>query len=173
MAYFPLFVNLEGKEVLVVGGGTIATRRVKALLEFGCKICMLAPEISDEINKMIQDGSVKWLCDSFENLEQVSMDAAQPFFVLAAANSEVNQKVVEACRKAGILVNDASRKENCDFYFPGLVKDGDVVVGITAGGKNHKLASALTSEIRSAVKNIEKNKNGTPESTDVPNESQL
>ena len=173
MAYFPLFVNMEEKEVLVIGGGTIATRRVKALLEFGCSICVLAPEVSAEMNKMIQEGCVEWICDSFENLKQVSMDVSEPFFVLAAATSEVNQKVVEECRKAGILVNDASRKENCDFYFPGLVKGGDVVIGITAGGKDHKLASALTSEIRNAVLNIAKNKAGTPESTDVPNKVDL
>lgn len=158
MAYFPLFVSLEGKEMLVVGGGTIATRRVKALLDFGCNICVVSPEVSEEMKDMIKNGSVKWICDSFENLEQISMNAAQPFFVLAAANSEVNQKVVEECRKAGILVNDASRKENCDFYFPGLVKDGDVVVGITAGGKDHKLASAITSEIRSVMQKSETKK---------------
>lgn len=168
MAYFPLFVNLEGKSVLVVGGGTIAARRVRTLLEFGCEIRVVAPKISDEMKELVHSRRVQWACEAYCGLEHACVPEKKPFFVLAAAFADVNQTVVEDCRRTGIPVNDASKKENCDFYFPGLVKDGDAVVGITAGGKDHKLASALTSNIRSMVNELKNKKPGTPGLTDVP-----
>lgn len=169
MAYFPLFVNLQEKHVLVIGGGMIATRRVKSLLEFGCRIWIVAPEVTGEMKCMIENGKASWICGAYSSLNQIAAGDKKPIFVLAAANPEVNQAVVDDCRKAGIPVNDASKKENCDFYFPGLVKEGDVIVGITAGGTDHKLASELTSNIRSAVQDRTKQKAGTSEKTDVPN----
>ena len=80
------------------------------------------------------------------------LETEQPFFVLAAAGREVNETVVKDCRAAGIPVNDASCRENCDFYFPGIVKEGETVVGITAGGRDHKLAAALSGLVRRFMK---------------------
>ena len=54
MAYFPLFVNLEGRRVLVVGGGKIAARRIRTLLEFGCEITVVAPEVGEELLEMLE-----------------------------------------------------------------------------------------------------------------------
>ena len=54
MAYFPLFVNLEGRRVLVVGGGKIAARRIRTLLEFGCEITVVAPEVGEELREMLE-----------------------------------------------------------------------------------------------------------------------
>ena len=163
MAFFPLFVNLEGKYILVIGGGKIATRRVKALLGFGCKICVIAPEISEEMNVLVQDGAVEWRCKEYSGLNDIDAGDTKLVFVLASAVSEVNQAVVEDCRNAGIPVNDASCKENCDFYFPGLVTDGEVVVGITAGGSDHKFASELSANIRELVHDMKRKKSGTAE----------
>ena len=56
-------------------------------------------------------------------------------FVLAAATPEINAQVVRECRK-NIPVNNASDRDQCDFYFPGITKDGDTVVGITSGGRS-------------------------------------
>ena len=54
MAYFPLFVKLEGRRVLVVGGGKIAARRIRTLLEFGCEITVVAPEVGEELLEMLE-----------------------------------------------------------------------------------------------------------------------
>lgn len=150
MGYFPMFVDLEGRTVLIVGGGRIAARRAKTLSEFGCRIVVVSPEVSRELKEMLsENGKGVW-----EKAEYGSgfLDRYRPFFVLAAATAPVNGTVVSDCEKRKILVNDASRKENCDFYFPGIVKDGEAVVGVTSGGGDHSLAAALTREIRALIR---------------------
>ena len=82
------------------------------------------------------------------------LTANRPLFVLAAAPAEINERVVADCRKRGIPVNDASRKENCDFYFPGIVKEGETVIGVTAGGKDHRFAATLTAALKKKISGL-------------------
>ena len=145
MAYFPMFVNLDGKHVLVVGGGTVAARRVKTLLDFGCRITVVSPELVPELSALAEDGRILWKNAHYspEIFREESI-----FFVLAAANGQVNGAAVKDCRERRIPVNDASVKENCDFYFPGIAKEKETVIGVTAGGGDHKLAAALTKGLK-------------------------
>ena len=138
MAYFPLFVDLEGRQVLVVGGGKIAMRRVRTLLEFGCEITVVSPEVCET---------------DLESLGNVG-EASRFVFVLAAAAPEVNEKIVCDCRKKKIPVNNASNRDQCDFYFPGIAKDGDTVVGITSGGGDHRLAAKISAAVRQMLRTI-------------------
>lgn len=155
MAYFPLFVNLEKKPVLAVGGGVIAERRICSLLEFGCKMVVIAPEVTEKLEELAECGRIVWKkeCYSAEHLKTyLSEDMNECWiFVLAAAAESVNTVVVRDCKAAGIPVNNASRKEDCDFYFPGLIKERETVIGVTSGGSDHKLVAALTKKIRELV----------------------
>lgn len=148
MGYFPMFVNLEGKRVLIIGGGSIAARRAGILAEFGCRITVVSPELGDGMQRLLEKGSVSWKQAEYSRKYLSEAGEERPVFVLAAAGEDVNRLAVSHCRKEGIPVNDASRKENCDFYFPGIVKDGDAVIGVTSGGGDHKLAAALSGLVR-------------------------
>lgn len=150
MAYFPMFVDLEDKEILVVGGGRIAARRTGILLEFGCRITLIAPEIGEEMEKLLGRERLTYIKAEYtrELFTDVIQKHRRPFFVLAAADRIVNACVVRDCRREMLTVNDASHKENCDFYFPGIVKEKDAVIGVTSGGGDHKLAAALSGTVR-------------------------
>ena len=154
MAYFPLFVDLENKPVFVVGGGVIAERRISSLLEFGCKIIVVAPEITEKLEHLNKNDRILWEKDCYvtEQLENMLPESEKNWiFVLAAAEPSVNAEVVKDCKKRGIPVNNASKKEDCDFYFPGLIKEQEVVIGVTSGGSDHKFVAALTKRIRELV----------------------
>ena len=81
-------------------------------------------------------------------------EASRFVFVLAAAAPEVNEKIVCDCRKKKIPVNNASNRDQCDFYFPGIAKDGDTVVGITSGGGDHRLAAKISVAVRQILRTI-------------------
>lgn len=149
MAYFPLFVNLEGRHILVVGGGKIAARRIRTLLEFGCEITVVSPEVGEELQE-----KVFWKKKTYDGTDLKCSENSQYIFVLAAATPEVNAQVVHDCRKKNIPVNNASDRDQCDFYFPGIAKDGDTVVGITSGGRDHKLAAKISQAVRGLLKTI-------------------
>lgn len=143
--YFPLFINIKEKNILVFGGGNIATRRIKAMLPYGACIRIIAPEISEELQQLAEQNGNLILDYRKYKLSELQ----KPDFVLAATNDEkVNQTIFRECRHKGILVNVASNRELCDFYFPGVVQQGDITVGITANGKNHKKAAEVTEQIR-------------------------
>ena len=155
--YFPLFVNMSGKTVLFVGGGRVAQRRIEALMSVvtvcsekrerqggGLQIIVAAPEATGQIGKYAQDGDILWKRKLF-SAEDV--DGAD--YVIAATNDmDVNQRISELCRQRGIPVNDAGKKENCDFYFPGIAVKGDIVAGITASGNSHSLTKQVTEAVR-------------------------
>lgn len=142
---FPMFIELEGKRVVVAGGGTIGTRRIRALSEFGARVTVVSPEISDEVRSLWEAGRIE--CRIRKVVEE---DLEQAFLAVAATNDrQANHQVALWCRKAGIFVNVADQKEECDFYFPGIAREGILTAGVCAEGKSHRLAKAAALEIRS------------------------
>ncbi|MEY8390226.1 bifunctional precorrin-2 dehydrogenase/sirohydrochlorin ferrochelatase [Lachnospiraceae bacterium] len=143
--YFPLFINMKDKQILVFGGGRIASRRVKALLEFGARVHVVAPQITEELKELaVQQQGLRLSCRKYRPSELEEED-----FVLAATDDEeVNTTIFRECRHKGIPVNVASDQEKCDFYFPGIVKQGEITVGVTTGGSNHRKAAEVTESIR-------------------------
>lgn len=147
MAYFPLFIDLENKNILVAGGGRIAARRIRVLLEFGARLTVVAPEMSDEIAELASEsdgGSVTLI-----NREYESGDMQGRVLALAATDRrKINHQVFLDAKASGIPVNVCDKKEECSFYFPGIAKRGELVAGITAGGGDHGLAKRASSEVR-------------------------
>ncbi|MCD2491789.1 bifunctional precorrin-2 dehydrogenase/sirohydrochlorin ferrochelatase [Lacrimispora sp. NSJ-141] len=141
---FPMFVELEGKRVVVAGAGTIGTRRIRVLVEFGASVLVISPEVSGEVRDLWQSGKVQ--CE-LRTVEKQDMETA--FLVVAAADKrEINHQIYEWCSEAGIPVNVADKKEECSFYFPGIAKRGSLVAGVCAGGEDHRLARQAVEEIR-------------------------
>lgn len=131
--YFPMFIDISDKKIVMIGGGMIAERRVKALLYFAENITVIAPEITAEIQKLADDGRIVW--KKMRYVKEV-LDGAD--FVLAVTDdADCNEQIVLDCQKQGIMVNTSHKKELCDFYFPGTVIDDDIVVGISSSGQDH------------------------------------
>ena len=131
--YFPLFVDLNEKQIVVVGAGTIAKRRIRTLVSFTNHLTVIAPEVNRELLDM-----------------EKAEDIYDADYVIAATNDhQINSDIYSACKCMGITVNVCSDKTKCDFYFPGIVQNGNVVVGVTASGSDHKEARKTVEKIRS------------------------
>lgn len=144
--YFPMFVDLSGRQVTVVGGGSVALRRSETLLYFGVDIKVIAPEIRSEFYRLDSEGKVV-LC----NREYQEGDAKGADLVIAASNfREVNRRVYEECQKAHIPVNTADDRELCDFYFPSVVLTEDIVIGLNSIDHDPKKVK----EARKIIENV-------------------
>ena len=154
--WFPLFVNLYGREALIIGGGKIATRRAKVLADFGCKLRVVTKAASADMEALVVDLSKEDRARlhlrefSIEDLEGIKL------VIVATDDREVNREIGLLCRGWGILVNVADSKEECDFYFPGIAKSGKLTAGILAGGQDHTLARKATEEVRKSLKELSK-----------------
>ncbi|WP_310605215.1 precorrin-2 dehydrogenase/sirohydrochlorin ferrochelatase family protein [Anaerosporobacter sp.] len=149
-AYFPIFIDLTDKRVVVIGGGVIATRRVQTLCSFGCNIEVIAPEVSDEIKKLAEEKKIVWYARAYQENDVVGAT-----IVVTATNQRmINHQVGLECAKLAIPVSVADSKEESTFYFPGIAKVDSVVVGVTASGTNHHLAKKVTDKIKSVLKSM-------------------
>ena len=152
--YFPIFIDISDKKIVVVGGGNIATRRVSTLLHFTKQIIVVAPEITSEMRKLVDEEQVKWVCSEYRQ-EQI-LDA---HIVIAATNQpQINHQVRNDCKYVektsghSILVSVADDKELCDFYFPGIVKNDEIVIGISSSGKSPAKVKALRRRMENLFK---------------------
>lgn len=141
--FFPLFVDLGDKRAVFIGGGTIALRRIRTLLPFVGELVVYAPDFSPELEQMAYDGAISLVHRLYDESE---LDEAD--IVFACTNSaEINDMVWDACKRRGILVNVCSDRNKCDFYFPGVAQSGNMVVGVSAGGKDHRRVRQLKARI--------------------------
>ena len=145
MAYFPFYIDIENKNILVVGGGTVALRKIEKLSPFKPSITVVSPKICEEILKF----NVKAVEREFDD-----NDLNGAFCVISATdNEQVNSHIFELCKEKNILVNTVDDKEKCGFIFPALVQKNSVTVGITTSGKSPIYAKYLKEQFLNMLEN--------------------
>lgn len=151
--YFPMFVDLTDKRVIVVGGGKIATRRVKTLLQFTRNVTVIAPRCTSELQELGKTGYVNLITRPVKRT-----DFQMAYMVIAATNDwKLNDEIYHVCKEEGIYVNIANDKNKCDFYFPGIYMKDELVVGVTASGLDHKKAKKVRVAIQEAMEETSDN----------------
>ncbi|MCD8335872.1 MAG: bifunctional precorrin-2 dehydrogenase/sirohydrochlorin ferrochelatase [Lachnospiraceae bacterium] len=142
--YFPIFVDLSEKKIVVVGAGTIAKRRIRALADFTGCLVVIAPEVNPELRDLEAAGQIQILRKKFER-----EDLSGAAMVIAATNDRrLNQAIYAACKEAGIPVNVCNDKTRCDFYFPVLAYDETIVAGVSSGGQDSARSRRIAGQIR-------------------------
>lgn len=141
MAWFPFFTELSGREGLIVGGGTVALRKIRKLLPFGPRLTVVAPEIQPQIREI----SGLTLLERPFQPEDMKNNLA--FVIAATDDSEENHAIAAACRERKIPVNVVDDPKACTFLFPALVHRGKLTVGISTGGASPTAAVRLKEEI--------------------------
>lgn len=149
--FFPLFVDLSRKKVVVFGAGRIARRRIETLSAFTETLTVIAPDIHPDLSELERAGKLTVCRKPYECTDLEGAD-----IVLAVTNSpEVNAQIQSDCNRLGIPVNVSSDRTRSDFYFPGIARKGSLVVGVTASGKSHAQAANLTARLREFMENWE------------------
>ena len=155
--WFPLFINLENKKVLVIGGGKVAAKKNEKNLEYGSDITVVTENVVEE--KLLKLENVK-----IENNQKIENDKAKIeklvkgyFLVIAATdNEELNENIANVCDSNGMLINNVSSKIKMNAMFGGIVKNSEFQIAISTSGKNCKRSRAMKSEIQKVLDKIEK-----------------
>ena len=133
MACFPFFVDLKGVPGLVIGGGRVALGKVERLLPFGPRLTVTAPAILPELE------AVPGLTLRRRPFREEDLDGAA--FVVAAAGPETDRRAAALCRERRIPVNVVDDREESTFFFPALLKRGELSVGVSTGGRSPSAAA--------------------------------
>ena len=142
--YFPMFVDLSEKNVLFVGAGHVNTGRIKTMLDFAGRITVISPEADAEISALDDEGRIILRRRRFDERD---LDGAD-IVITAPGHAGTDVRIAGMCRRRGIMVNAASDKTLCDFYFPGIARRDPLVVGISASGEDHSLAAKASAYFR-------------------------
>ena len=143
MEMFPVFFKLEGRPCLVVGAGTIAAPKIASLLRAGGVVTVVAPQARAEVAKQAGAGELVWHERGFTETDLDGM-----FLVVAATDLQaVNHRVAEAARERNVLCNSVDDPPDCDFFYPSVVRRGDLQIAISTAGKSPALAQRLREEI--------------------------
>ena len=141
--FFPLFVNVKNKKILIIGAGKIAYRKAETLLKYGADILVITKEIKEEKFKNLKNINII-IGDFSENiLENIFM------VVCATDNPDLNKKIYNICNKKNIFVNNITSKTDMNCRFGGVIDTEEYTLGISAKGDPKK-----AKEIREKLEKI-------------------
>jgi siroheme synthase-like protein len=141
--YLPLGLDVRDRICLVVGGGEVGTRKVRTLLRAGAAVTLVAPQATQELEALVESGTVRWVRESFRNAHLLGA-----FLAVAATDDDaLNARLAEEARRRGVLVCDASSAERSQVIF-GALHHGD---GFTLAVFTDGRAPSRAREIRDRI----------------------
>ncbi len=139
MEYYPVAVNVKGAQVLVVGAGKVAGRKVTGLLKSKAKVTVIAPKVTAALERLAKKGKLSWL-----NRKVKKSDVAKARIVIAATNDTLtNKKVSSWSVRRGVLVNIVDNSTLSTFISPAVFKQRNAVIAINSNGRDPKLSRDL------------------------------
>ena len=149
MKYFPFFLQLDQLPCLIVGGGSVAERKLDLLIKAKADITVISLEFSDYILDLAKTHNIRCVKKEYSNkiLEENKYN-----FVISATNDvSLNERVAKDCKKYNIIVNVVDQPEICDFIFPSILERGDITVAVSTGGASPVLARVLRTKLETMV----------------------
>lgn len=142
-SYYPIFLNIQGKKCLVVGGGNVALRKVQALLEHGADIEIVSPDLCPELKQLEKEEKIRTIQRDYKQA-----DLKNAFIAIAATNdANTNERIAAGARRSGVLINVVDDPDNSDFIAPSYFRRGDIVVAVSTCGRSPALARKIRGEL--------------------------
>lgn len=141
--FYPVQLHMTGREAAVLGGGIVAQRKVATLLEFGCRVTVISPTLTELLQSWAREGKIAVKAESFYP------ELLQGFFLVICATNQqdVNRQAALAAREFGALVNVVDDPALSDFTVPAHVKRDDFVLTVSTGGHSPKFAKLIRQEL--------------------------
>ena len=154
--FFPLFVNVENKEVLIVGGGKIGGRKAQTLREYGANVTVYSEKVTEEA--ILADENIKVVNKNVSNDEAEIRELVKKYFLVVAATDdiELNDRISHVCMNENILVNNVSSKTEMNAMFGAVVKNDEFQIGIGSYGKSCRRSKALKGKVQELIDEISK-----------------
>ena len=143
MAYYPIFLQLEDRRCLVVGGGREAQRKVEGLLAAGGRATLIAPDLTDDLQRLLAEGHIEYVERAYRDGDLDGYELC----MVATDDGAVNAQVAAEGRRRRVWVNAADDPANCDFILPAIIRRGAITVAASTGGGSPALARRLREEL--------------------------
>ena len=143
MAAYPIVIDLAGRPCVVVGGGAVAERKVRGLLEAGAVVTVVSPRLSVGLATLASAGEINHLCRRYQRGDLAGATLA----FVATGDRRLTAAVAREGGRRRVWVNAADDPEHCDFFLPSVLRRGPLLVAVATGGASPALARAVREEI--------------------------
>ena len=139
----PMFIKLTGRQVLVVGAGKVGEPKIGGLLETGARIRVVALEATPAVREWARSGTIELELRAFAN------DDLQGAFLVVAATAArtLNERIYREAHKLGVLCNVVDVPDLCDFFYPSIVRRGDLQIAVSTAGQSPSLAQKIRQQL--------------------------
>lgn len=141
--YYPVFLDLAGRPVVVIGGGQVALGKVKGLLEVGAEVTVISPELEPELAALADQGQLRHIPRPYQPGDLEGYVLA----FVATDDRAVNARVAQEGKQRRVWVNAVDDPPNCDFIMPSIVRRGNLTVAISTGGGSPAAARKIREEL--------------------------
>lgn len=146
---YPVFLNIEGQNCLVIGGGAVAERKVSALLECGARVRVVAPRIEPGLRRLAELGRISLDETSYSPVFLDDLSPGRSLVFIATDDRQVNRQAYEDSVARGLTVNTVDDPELCTFYVPASVRRGSLSIAVSTEGKSPLLARRIRENLES------------------------
>ena len=145
--YYPIFIDVEDREVVIIGGGNVCARKAETMMRYGAKVTVVSPEFTGEIEAWARDGRIR-----IQRKEYEEIDLEGASIVIASTDDEcINGRIARDCRRRRIPVNVVDVTHLCEFIVPAIVEKGSIQLAVSTGGKSPALARTLKEDLQRVV----------------------
>ena len=143
MSYYPIVLDLKEKKIIVVGGGSVAQRKIETLMVYGADIHVIARQLTPTLQNYVMDERIKHIDQEFtgKHLDGVHLAIA------ATDDHSLNRRISLHARERGILINAVDQPEDCNFYVPSILRRGDLQIAVSTSGKSPALARKIREDL--------------------------
>ena len=143
MKYYLVYLDISDRHCLVVGGGAVASRKVKTLLACGVRVTVVSPQASETIERLQEEGIIEYIQRAYRQSDQNNK-----FLVFGATDDEdLNARISQDAEKRNTLCNIADRPAVCNFILPAIVQQGDLLLAISTSGQSPAMAKRLRRQL--------------------------
>jgi precorrin-2 dehydrogenase/sirohydrochlorin ferrochelatase len=143
MRYYPVYLDLQGRKVLVVGGGAVGSRKAETLLRAGARVTVVSPQAADAVRALADAGRLIWHARPY-----VADDLAGMFLVFGATDdASLNRRIEADASRHHVWCNFAAQPDRGDFILPAIVERGDLLVSISTSGKSPAVSRRLRQDL--------------------------
>jgi precorrin-2 dehydrogenase / sirohydrochlorin ferrochelatase len=140
---FPMFLKLEGRQCLVIGAGKVGEPKIGGLLETGARIRVVASAASPAVREWARAGKIELELRAFS-----PEDLVGAFLAIVATNSRsLNERVYHEAQRRGVLCNVVDVPDLCDFFYPAVVRRGDLQIAVSTSGQSPSLAQKIRQQL--------------------------
>ena len=147
MAKYPIFLELSGQHVVVIGGGKVAFRKAKVLLETGARVVVVARKAGETMEALCAGSNIRLVKDSYAKEYLVGAVLA----IAATDDMALNQQIHKDCQELEVLCNVVDEPALCDFYVPAVVQRGALQIAIGTGGQSPAFAGHLRKKLERII----------------------